>query len=219
MIKNIYETDIVHIYGLVEPDTGLIRYIGKSIRPEQRLRDHINDKLPCHRTNWIKSLKSKGLEPELIVLESIRGAWPWQESEKYWIKYAKQNGWPLVNSTDGGDGVLNLSGESKERMLKTWLGRKHKPESIIKIGNASRDRHHTEEHKEYMRELMKDREFTIEWRKKLSIASRKFSDEQVVLIRHRLSCGERVCDLAKEYGVHRTTITNLNKRHFYEDVN
>jgi hypothetical protein len=208
-----------YIYGLKEPDTQLIRYIGKSIRPQQRLRNHINDKSKCHRTNWIRSLKQRGLEPELIIIEEIHGEWPWQESEKFWIAFARKHGWPLVNSTDGGDGVVNLSGESKERMAKTWVGRKHKPESLIKIGLASKGRHHTEEHKQHMKEIMSNREFTEEWRKKLSLANRKFTSEQVIEIRKRLANGERVKDLAQEYGVHRTTITNIKKEHFYGDVN
>ncbi len=209
----------VYIYGLIEPDTELIRYIGKSERPEERLRDHINDKSHCHRTNWIKSLKARELEPQLVIIEAGRGEYSWQVAEKYWIKYAKDNDWPLVNSTDGGDGVLNLSGESKERMLKTWKGRKHKPESIVTIRIAVLGRHHTEEHKQFMRGRMKGRYLSPIHRKKLSLATRKFSDEIVITIRRRSHNGERVCDLAKEYGVHRTTITNLNKRHFYDDIN
>lgn len=208
----------VYIYALIEPDTRLIRYIGKSIRPLARLRAHINDKSICHRTNWIKSLKERGLEPALLIIEEIIGEWPWQEAEMFWIAYAKKHGWPLVNSTDGGDGVCNLSGESKERMAKTWLGRKHKPESRAKMSAANKGKLHTEEYKQYMREIMRDRQFTDEWRHKLSIANRKLTEEQVKEIRERRNNGELVKYLAEEFGVHRTTITNLCKKHYYNDI-
>lgn len=47
----------VYIYGLTDPITEEIRYIGKSIRPTERLSNHCNEKSNCHRSNWIQSLK------------------------------------------------------------------------------------------------------------------------------------------------------------------
>lgn len=199
--------ETVYIYFLSEPDTGDIRYIGKTIRPEGRLRNHINDRSKCHRTNWIKSLAHRGLEPVMTIVEEIRGDWPWQESERYWIAYAKSHGCRLVNSTDGGDGVCNLSGESKERMARTWIGRKHKAESIVKIGNASRGRHHTQAHKNHMAWIMTNREIT--WGDKISVTLRKITAEQQREIQERIKAGETVTSLAAEFGVHRTTISKV----------
>ena len=199
---------ISFIYGLADPETGDIRYIGKSIRPVGRLRDHINDQSLCHRTNWIRSLKSRGLDPELIVLESVQGEWPWQEAERFWIQYAKGHGCNLVNGTSGGDGVSDLPAESRERIRTAWIGRKHKPESLAKMGDASRGRHKSEAMKEAMRQKMKGRKIT--WIGKISEANRKITSAQAEDIGRRIEGGEKVKDLAAEFRVHRTTISKIN---------
>lgn len=207
MVEDIMSNQTVYIYFLCEPDTGDIRYIGKTIMPEGRLRNHTNDRVPCHRTNWIKGLKARGLEPEMVIVEEIKGDWPWQESERYWINYAKAHGCRLVNSTDGGDGVCNLSGESKARMAKTWVGRKHRPESLLKIGAASRGRKHSQSSKDRMHTLMSAREIT--WGDKISETLRKISADQQIEINERINAGETVISLAVAFGVHRTTISKV----------
>jgi hypothetical protein len=199
----------VYIYGLVDPETTAIRYIGKSIHPEERLRNHINEKYPCHRRNWIDSLKNKGLEPELIYLVKLEGNmiddWKWWERK--WIAIAKRDGWPLVNETSGGDGVPDLSDDAKAKMIKTWTGRKHKPESIAKMAAASRGRRKTPEQKESMRKLMTGRK--ILWVDKVAESLRKLTPEDAEIIKIRLANGEKNCNLAKEYGVHRTTLSKI----------
>jgi GIY-YIG catalytic domain len=199
----------VYIYGLYEPDTGALRYIGKSIRPHQRLRNHINDKSKCHRTNWIQSLVARGLEPELQIIEEIRVAWLWQDSERYWIAHARKNGARLVNGTNGGEGVEGLSKEALERRSRAWIGRKHRAESLIRIGNASRGRKHSEASKQKMRNLMSGR--IITWGAKISQSIRKLNDEQESEIAKRLIAGEMVKDLAAEFSMHRTSISKIKK--------
>lgn len=203
----------VYIYGLYEPDTGALRYIGKSIRPFERLRNHINDKSRCHRTNWIRSLVARGLEPDIAIIEEIRGEWPWQESERHWIAYAKKHGANLVNETSGGDGVSNLSDDARAKMKRTWTGRKHSADSLVRIGNAARGRKHTEEHKTKMSTIMSGR--VVTWGEKLSAALRKISAEQHKQIQERLAAGETGISLAREYGVHRTTLSKIKMGTYY----
>lgn len=207
---------VVYIYGLVDPETTAIRYIGKSIHPEERLRNHINEKYPCHRRNWIDSLKKKGLEPGLICLVELRGesANDWQAWEKMYIAMARRDGWPLVNETSGGDGVPDLSPEASAKRNKTWIGRKHTPESLIKIANASRGRRKTPEQKEAMRKLMTGRK--ILWVDKVAEANRKLTREDVEAIKMRFKNGETTIELAKEYGVHRTTISKVNMGTYFD---
>lgn len=199
----------VYIYALVDPETDQIRYIGKSIRPKERLQNHMNEKSNCHRSHWLQSLKKKGLKPHLVIIEEIYGAWPWQESERYWIAYARKHDWPLTNNTSGGDGVSGLPKETREKIRQTWLGRKHSPESIQRIREAVRGRKHTEEHKQKMRRIMSNRDIT--WGDKISESLRRFTKTQQKDIRERISSGEKVIDLAKEFGVHRTTISKIKK--------
>jgi hypothetical protein len=203
------QLDPVFIYALVDPETDQVRYVGKSIRPFQRLQNHMNEKSNCHRSHWLQSLKRKGLIPRVVILEIVEGAWPWQESERYWIATLKAMDARLTNNTRGGDGVTGLPGETRAKMRSTWVGRRHRPESLLKIGAASQGRKHDEQWKRLMHEKMKNRQFSVEHRARLAVAVSKFSKEQAEIIRQRLVCGERVRDLAKEFNVHRTTISKI----------
>lgn len=132
----------VYIYGLREPHTGLIRYIGKTTNPRRRWLNHLCEKSHCRRTYWIRSLLRRKFRPELVIIEEIRGAWPWQESERFWISFAKANGWPLVNMTSGGDGVPDWAATPKR-----YYGKEHwthnKPEALAR-GNRNGSRRHPE---------------------------------------------------------------------------
>ena len=203
---------MVHIYALCDPKTNQIRYIGKSQRVKERYSNHLNDKSKTHKVNWINSLKNKGLKPTLIILEELEDNQDWKEREMFWINQGRLNGWDLVNSTDGGDGVTNLSGEGKIRMLQTWKGRKHKPETLIKLSQASKGRKHSEESKNAMSQLMKGRK--IEWVDKLKIAVSKFDQKKVNQVLIDLQT-MMVKDVAVKYDVHRTTISKIKKGTYF----
>ncbi len=206
----------IFVYGLADPVTGDIRYIGKSIRPNERLMNHCNDHASCHRTHWIQSLITKGQRPQLVILQELPDGANWQAIERQWIAKARSAGWALTNGTDGGDGVVNLCDEAKAKMLKTWTGRKHKPESIAKMAAASRGRKKSEASKEIMRQKMTGRNNT--WGDKVSKSIRKLNDDQVHEVRRLLSEGVKNKVLAEKYNVHRTTITNIKMGYFYADV-
>lgn len=206
----------VYIYALVDPESGLIRYIGKSERPAERLQNHMNERSNCHRSHWLQSLKARGLRAEMLILERIDGSWPWQHSERRWIAYGKANGWPLVNNTNGGDGVNGLPADVRAKMAATWIGRKHKPESIKKMIATKRENgafNTSDETRARMSVAHTGRKIT--WGDKLSEALRKLTDERVKKIMSRLQSGERVVDLAKEFGVHRTTISKIKMGAYY----
>lgn len=212
--KGFAEIDRAHgleasfIYGLKDPRTGDIRYIGKSIRPLERLENHINEPATkCHRSNWLKELKRLGLRPDMVLLEMVVGEWPWQEAERFWIARGRALGWPLTNNTDGGDGVCGLPPESRERIRRTWLGRKHKPETLLKLSARRRGRIVTEETRAKHSRSMKGRKIT--WLDAIAESNRKLSPLQAEEIKRRLEAGEMNRDLAREYGVHRTTLSKI----------
>lgn len=209
---------IVHIYALVDPFTHEVRYIGKSRCPERRLASHCNDRSSTYRTNWIRQVLARGHRPRLMILDSFPEWMDWQGAERAWIAWGLLRGWNLTNCTSGGDGVPDLPAEIRARISATWKGRKHRPESLAKIGAASRTRRHTPEWREYMRQAMAGRTFTSEWIDKIRRGVSKLTDEQVRTIRQRLRQGAKVVDLAAEYGVHRTTITNVRMGHYYGHV-
>jgi hypothetical protein len=209
---------LVHIYALIDPFTGHIRYIGKTIRPEQRLANHCNEHSNTHRSHWIQSVIRRGRRPKLVVMDSFPSCIGWQAVERAWIAWALEKGEPLTNGTSGGDGVPDLSPESRARIVATWKGRKHRPESLAKIGAASRKRRHTPEWRAYMSRVLAGRQFSPEHRALLSKRLRKLTDEQVRDARRRLAAGDTCSAIARDYGVDKGTLSNLKRGLFYGDV-
>lgn len=200
------------VYALKEQFVHGFRYIGVTNNPKRRLRDHLRDKSRCHRANWIQSVLARGAKIEMIGLCWVPDGVDPGFAEREWIRFGYDSCWELTNGTSGGDGVRDLDPESRERIRRAWVGRKHTEESRRKMSDAMKGRKHTEEYKDYMRRVMKDRVFTEEHRAKLSVAiqgkprKRKISDEAERDILRRLANGEKQGDLAAEYGVNKRTI-------------
>lgn len=93
----------VYIYGLQDPRTGGVCYIGKTTSVNRRLKQH----LACEGANaarvaWIAELEAQGLAPEVLILEECDME-TWQAAEIAWIAKGRALGWPLLNITDGGE--------------------------------------------------------------------------------------------------------------------
>jgi len=204
-----------HIYMLVDPFTDEIRYVGKAVYPKDRLKDHLKDTSDTHKVHWIQSVIRKGAVPIMVLLETIEGSadWSWQEAEKRWIAKFKAMGAGLVNSTDGGDGVENIAPESKEKMLKTWTGRKHTDETKKKISAYRKTWKASDKTRSAMSAAHTGRKIT--WRDKISEANRKLSEEQCQLICSKAIDGEKIIDIAKEFGVHKDTIRKVTNGTYF----
>ena len=203
---------MVFIYALIDPFTFKVRYIGKTANLKQRLQRQCTEKTQTYRCNWIQGVIKQGRKPIQVILQELTELDNWQECEKKWILIARKYKWPLVNCTDGGDGVTNLSGESKNRMLRTWLGRKHKPETLLKLSKSSKGRIKSDSSKDLLSEKMKGRK--IDWKDKIKVSVRKFTPDKVTDIQYRISQGEKVKDLALEFGVHRTTLSKIKNNQY-----
>ena len=113
---------ITYIYTLSHPITNEIRYIGKSTRIKRRQIEHQSKwfcvKRPNHKNNWCLKLIKQGLKPILNIIDQTEN--DWQELEKYWIKYYRDNGYRLLNHTVGGEGQSGrkLSQEHKDKISK-----------------------------------------------------------------------------------------------------
>ena len=94
-----------YIYILKDPISNLIRYVGKSNNPKERLMNHLNlsKRDQSHKRNWILKLKKQGLKPVMEVIDVIPID-SWQFWETYWISQIKSWGFDLINYTNGGDG-------------------------------------------------------------------------------------------------------------------
>lgn len=97
------------IYGLVDPRTDEIRYIGKSCNGLTRPKAHGLPsclKKDCgHKGNWIRQLQSEGLEYRIAILEESTRAIDLADLESYWIAQGKGIRWRLTNLTAGGEGI------------------------------------------------------------------------------------------------------------------
>jgi hypothetical protein len=115
----------VFIYCLQCPVSGLIRYVGKSVDPDSRYARHLVCKRRDHRSNWIRSLKSKGLLPVMDILEEVYGRTErdWQEAEIFWISYLKFLGMPLCNISSGGYGGTSTNEEARAKIRAAMRGR------------------------------------------------------------------------------------------------
>jgi hypothetical protein len=110
------------IYGLVDPRTLMIRYIGQSVKGLARPRQHRNRSggYSSYKTNWIKELRSLGLDFNIVILEFVEDGNKDAicKAEQWWISYGKLSSWPLTNLTDGGDTCIGrvLSEETKNKI-------------------------------------------------------------------------------------------------------
>lgn len=96
------------IYGLIDPRTGELKYIGKSQHGITRFKQHLKPyslKKHNHKNNWIKLLLSLGLMPEFIILETLSNPNDLFQAEEFWYEYYLGLGCNLTNSTKCGQGT------------------------------------------------------------------------------------------------------------------
>lgn len=135
------------IYGLCDPRTGALRYVGKTqIGMETRRRTHVSNAkgtaLHQRCSAWVKSLLSIGLEPEAFEIETVPAGLDWKASERHWIAYLRFVGCDLVNHSLGGDGGHGAvrSETTRARMAAAQIGRKRElsPEARFRMGASTR---------------------------------------------------------------------------------
>lgn len=111
-----------YIYGLVDPRTTQLRYVGKTVlAPDRRVFVHKwRAKKQPHKNHsmaWLLNLVAAGTEPEVFTIEEVPPGGDWVEAEQFWIAYFRSIGADLCNHTVGGEGAP---------------GHKQSPETIAK---------------------------------------------------------------------------------------
>ena len=135
------------IYCLSHPVTKEIRYVGATKDWVKRYTEHLKEKSDTYKCRWVQSILRQGMRPELSLLEET-DEYNWQEREEYWIKDLKEKKYKLTNATDGGEGVINPSQETRikrglaisrantGRRMEEWVKKKiSKTVSRILIGH------------------------------------------------------------------------------------
>ena len=164
----------VWIYALVDnrkPDE--MRYIGYSTNPQQRLQQHINKwneeaKRQFHKARWIRKVLSDGGQIAIVILDECTES-NYQEREQHWIRYYRKAGHPLTNMTDGGDGIVALTPEARER----WQQTRSTPEFREMLRKNQKGRKATQETKRKRGESVKAKYSDPEFRRMFLESARK----------------------------------------------
>ena len=132
------------IYGLIDPETGFLRYVGQTTKSiKERFSRHIYtatyEKRKTHCYDWIRSLLKRGLRPQVWVIQT--GLLDKNEldfAERAWIKYFRETqGLPLTNHTDGAaTGVYDE--RTRRKISESKTGSKHSQETRQRMSEAHR---------------------------------------------------------------------------------
>lgn len=110
------------IYGLFDPITHELRYIGRSNSPEKRLANHIGTPANEEMAKWIESLAYYEKQPYYVILQSCDGLNP-KDTESSWIQIASMLGANLINGTGTVKGlnyVIRVR-EQYDRLLEMYF--------------------------------------------------------------------------------------------------
>jgi len=150
------------IYCLSDPESRSIRYVGITKKElNVRLREHCTPydaKKRTHKTNWIKNLRSKGMKPEIRLIQSHCTEESAMDFERSWIKNLRSFGCDLTNSSDGGRGLLNPSKETRkkisEKSKNQWINNPiiFSEETRMKMSDSKRGVTFSEAHRKALSE-------------------------------------------------------------------
>ena len=90
-------TKEVSIYGLLDPRTNRVHYVGQAVDPQKRYRSHLHNPPNMAAAAWLNELKAAGLKPLLSILEAGLIGASAGDAEVRWIRRGLSEGWPLTN--------------------------------------------------------------------------------------------------------------------------
>lgn len=114
------------IYGLIDPRTDELRWVGKSDDPQRRMLQHMARHTgTAPRIAWFRELRDRGIDPRVVILEEVATS-DWQDAERRWIDDMRDDGHQLLNAIAGGTGGSHNAGmklgpqsdEVKQRRLE-----------------------------------------------------------------------------------------------------
>lgn len=118
------------IYGVCDPRSGELRYVGKTIHLlRDRLNRHLRDRGQTYRSHWFRQMDRLGLTPDIFEIEVVPSDFCWKETEQFWITYFRSLGCNLVNTSLGGDGATGIKDPPHVRLKKS-LGMRGKKKSL-----------------------------------------------------------------------------------------
>ena len=129
---------MVEIYGLLDPDSGDLRYVGKAKNAQKRLKVHLFERKLTRPVNrWVKSLVDQGKCPVLKVLEVVEDD-KWEEAERRLIAEHRKTA-NLLNLADGGAMPSQTKEQRKKAARASNELQKAKPEAWKKFVRAKQE--------------------------------------------------------------------------------
>lgn len=129
---------MIEIYGLCDPDTGDLRYVGKAKNSQKRFKQHIAErytKRPVYF--WIRGLIADGKTPTLKILEVVEDC-EWEMAERRLIaEYRKTC--KLLNLADGGAMPSQTKEQRKRAAVASNAAQRAKHPAWQKFVHAKRD--------------------------------------------------------------------------------
>lgn len=132
------------IYGLIDPRTNQLRYVGKSKNGIKRARA-LHTGCP-HCYNWQRQMQRSGVMAEVEILQDgIEDRAELRDAEEHWIAYFKFVGCDLTNIRNGGQG--GWIGQWKKGNVPwnkgkagTYKTRSHLDKGLTRAWNRGADR-------------------------------------------------------------------------------
>lgn len=129
---------LVQIYGLFDPDSGELRYVGKANDAQKRLRRHIDDRnIRRPVCAWVKSLVDRGKMPVSRVLEEVEAS-QWEEAERRLIALHRKTA-NLLNLADGGAAPHQTKEQRKKAARASNAVQKVRPEAWKRFVQAKQE--------------------------------------------------------------------------------
>lgn len=100
------------VYGLIDPRTGEIRYVGHTVNLKQRLSFHMSQPASIAMRGWIGELKAAKLKPTPVILEKTTAFYAFKVELK-WINTLHEAGAPLLNH-------MSLWNQPDYRAITEW---------------------------------------------------------------------------------------------------
>ena len=138
-----YEGSQFIIYGLCEPDTLEVRYVGLSRaglkRPFAHSAEAGASRRSTHKRNWIRSLHRQRRNYSILVLEELATDEGIGDVERRVIAWFRENDARLVNITDGGEKGWTIDPHSMERfreLMARAVDPEHRQSRTLRAGIA-----------------------------------------------------------------------------------
>lgn len=175
------------IYGLTDPRTGEVRYIGQSSRGIRRAHEHTNKHSlvsSSRKNRWIKGLIADGVKYGITILQELNSVDELDDAECRWIDVARSRGWDITNGNAGGLGG-QPSEETRAKLSALWKGRRHTPEAIARMRAAHLGKKMPESMREKMRAVRTGTKASEETKARMrnSMLGRTFTDEAIEKMR------------------------------------